>query len=163
MENKGVKPKQLLLSVFVPLLEDGSYVEDETLTDMFSSLLAKHLDPTEQSNVHPLYTKVPAQLSPIDAKAMLVYRQYISHQEARGIGLQGSGVTMDFLAERPSISTKVALLSSLNLSRLGVIEHNDYGVPDDHPMPELFRDSFENQRYRITEYGIAFCNACQND
>lgn len=53
LENKGVEPKQLLPSVFVPLLEDGSYVEDETLTDIFSPLLAKHLDPTEQSNVHP--------------------------------------------------------------------------------------------------------------
>ncbi|HYX71856.1 MAG TPA: Abi-alpha family protein, partial [Nitrososphaera sp.] len=64
LEGKGVAPNKLLPDIFVPLLNDGGNVEDETLSDMFASLLACHLDPGQQSLVHPSYSKVLAQLSP---------------------------------------------------------------------------------------------------
>ena len=73
LEEKGVQPGKLLPDVFVPLLEDGGNVEDETLADMFASLLAGHLDPAQQDEVHPSYSKVLTQLSPLDAKLMLAF------------------------------------------------------------------------------------------
>lgn len=47
LEEKAVSPTKLLPDIFVPLLEDGGSVENETLSDMFSSLLACHLDPNQ--------------------------------------------------------------------------------------------------------------------
>src|SRR4030095_7549702 len=58
LEEKGVEPRRLLPEVFVPLLEDGGNVEDETLASMFASLLASHLDPDKEENMHPSHTQV---------------------------------------------------------------------------------------------------------
>ena len=71
LDEKGVKPGKLLPDIFVPLLEDGGNSEDETLTNMFASLRASHLDTNQQEQIHPSYSKVLAQLSPLDAELML--------------------------------------------------------------------------------------------
>lgn len=161
LEGKGVDPKKVMPETFIPLLEDGGNVQDETLADMFASLLANHLDPKQDEFIHPSYTNVLSQISPLDAKAMMEFRIWISHQEAREVGLRGSGVTVAHIAEYLSIPTRTAYLSCLNLSRLGVVEHQGFVPPEDHTIPMLFKDSAEHQKYRITEYGIAFCDACQ--
>src|SRR5262245_29988070 len=43
LEESNINPDKMLPEIFVPLLEDGGNVEDETLADMFASLLACHL------------------------------------------------------------------------------------------------------------------------
>jgi len=40
LQDRGIQPTQVMPDVFVPLLEDGGNVEDETLADMFASLLS---------------------------------------------------------------------------------------------------------------------------
>ena len=67
IEKKGVDPKPLLPEIFVPLLQDASNVEDETLADMFAALLANHLDSDQDERIHPSYSKVLIQLSALDA------------------------------------------------------------------------------------------------
>lgn len=161
LERKGVNPKKVMPETFIPLLEDGSNVEDETLADMFASLLANHLDPKQDEFIHPSYTKVLSQISSLDARAMMEFRIWVSHQEAREIGLRGSGVTVTHIAKQLLISNRKAYLSCLNLSRLGIIEADGYLPPDNHPIPLLFQHSAENQKYRMTEYGVAFYDACQ--
>jgi hypothetical protein len=162
LEENNVDAAKVLPDVFVPLLEDGSQVEDETLSDMFASLLASHLDPDRQESIHRSYTKVLAQLSPIDATMMLEFRKYASYEQAREVGLRGAVVTVEFVAQSIQTPNKTAYLSCLNLERLGIIEHLGYRPPDEHPVPEIFEDSMEHQEYRITEYGIAFCDACHS-
>jgi hypothetical protein len=160
LEERGVEPRKLLPEVFVPLLEDGGNVEDQTLADLFASLLASHLDPNKKENVHPSYTKVLAQLSPLDAQLMLVYREFVSYQGAREVGLRGPALTVEVVAKQIGASKRAAYLSCLNLDRLGIIEHQGYLPPADHLIPTIFEDSPNHQQYRATEYGIAFCDAC---
>ena len=160
LEEKGVEPAKLLPDAFVPLLEDGGNVEDETLSDMFASLLASHLDPEERDNIHPSYTNVLSQLSPLDAKAMTEFRKYASYKGAREVGLPGASITVQHLAQEQSVPIRAAYLSCLNLDRLGIIRHDGYWVPDNHPVPIVFEESPDHQRYRITEYGVALCDAC---
>jgi hypothetical protein len=161
LEEKGVQPGKLLPDVFVPLLEDGGNVEDETLADMFASLLAGHLDPSQQDEVHPSYTKVLAQLSPLDAKLMLTFRRHVSDKLAREVGLRGHVLTAKDMAEEIGMPKRATYLSCLNLERLGIVEHFGYRSPEDHPIPTVFEDSPEHQLYRMSEYGVAFCDACQ--
>jgi hypothetical protein len=161
LEEKGVEPRKVLPEVFVPLLEDGGNVEDETLASMFASLLASHLDPAQEENIHPSYTKVLAQLSPLDAKLMLVFRRGASYQGAREIGLRGWVLSVEDVAKMEDVSKRAGYLSCLNLWRLGIVEHQGYRPPSGHPIPTVFEDSPEHQQYRITEYGIAFCDTCQ--
>lgn len=160
LESKGIKPRALFPDIFVPLVEDGGNVSDESIADMFASLLASHLDPAKQDKIHPSYTKVLSQLSPLDAKTMLVFRKYISYPKAREVGLRGGGITVNSAAKELSHPIDLTYLSCLNLGRLGILEHNGYIAPNDHPIPTLFENSPESQRYRISEYGISFCDAC---
>ena len=160
LEEKGVDPKPILPDIFVPLLQDASNVEDESLSNMFSALLANHLDSSQQERIHPSYTKVLSQLSPLDARAMLQFRKWVSYEGAREVGLRGRGMTAKDVAEELGCTERSAYLSCLNLSRLGIIEHRGFEAPSDHPIPELFEESPEHQVYLATEYGIEFCDAC---
>jgi hypothetical protein len=162
LEEKNIAPNKLLPDIFVPLLNDGGNVEDATLADMFASLLACHLDPEQQELVHPSYTKVLAQLSPVDATLMLEFRKFVSHKGAREVGLRGGGIIVLDIAEMTKLSYRSAYLSCLNLERLGIIEHVGYIAPGNHPMPNIFEDSMEHQKFRMTEYGIAFFDACHH-
>jgi hypothetical protein len=160
LEERGVQPGKILPDVFVPLLEDGGNVEHETLGEMFASLLAGHLDPDRQETVHPSYTKVLAQFSPLDARFLVAFRNLVSDRVARESGLPGAAVSIKFIAESVGVSNRVATLSCLNLARLGIIQHLGFRAPENHPLSEFLQDSPQHQEYRMTEYGIAFCDAC---
>lgn len=161
LEDRGVEPEKLLPDVFVPLLEDGGNVEDPALADMFASLLAVHLDPDRQDEIHPSYTKVLAQLSPLDAKLMLAFRGHVSDKVARDSGLRGHVLTTKDMAEETGMPKRVTYLSCLNLARLSIVEHLGHRSPKGHPVPTVFEDSPDHQLYRMSEYGVVFCDACQ--
>jgi len=162
LEEKKIRPEKILPEIFIPLLEDGGNVENEDLTKMFASLLASHLDPDSQDLVHPSYTKVLAQISPLDAKVMVEFRKHTSDKEYRDLGLRGGPLVITFLAGLVGIDSNNTYLSCLNLNRLGIIHLVGYQAPDSHPMPYVFEDSLEHQEFRITEYGISFCDACHH-
>lgn len=160
LEENQIDPQKVLPDVFVPLLEEGSKTSDEELSRMFSSLLAEHLDPSRSNAVHPSYAKVLAQFSPLDARAVLRFWNLASDPEYRKVGLRGGVMTSVWLAERMGIDGDAALLICLNLARLGLVEHDGTDVPDGHPLPELFEDMADHRFYRITEYGVRFCESC---
>lgn len=61
-----VEPK---LQVIGPALEDAKYcLESESLRDMFENLLAKAADSRYQSQVHPSFSQIIKQMSPLDAE-----------------------------------------------------------------------------------------------
>jgi len=163
LEEKGVHPKGILPEVFVPLIEEGGNVEDETLSDMFASLLACHLDPEQQELVHPSYAKALAQLSPLDARVMALFSVFFSHQTVQEFEQRGATLAVDRVAHEIGVRLAVTFLSCLNLERLGIIEHVGYRLPatEDEGYPATHRYRPENQLYRFTVYGRAFCNACQ--
>jgi hypothetical protein len=69
-EERGVQPEKMLPNVFVRLLEAGADTDDAQLSEMFARLLATHLDPASQSDVHPSFAKVLGQLGPLDVKIL---------------------------------------------------------------------------------------------
>jgi hypothetical protein len=160
LEQKGVDPKPLLPDIFVPLLQDASNVEDQTLSDMFAALLANHLDSDQSETTHPSYSKVLGQLSAFDAKVMLEFRRWVSYGEAREVGLRGRPTTVSDITGELKCQMRTAYLACLNLYRLGVLEDMGHKPPYNHPIPGLIEAVPEFQQYILTEYGIEFCDAC---
>lgn len=160
LDENGVDPRPILPETFVPLFQDASTVEDESLSNMFAALLANHLDPSQQDNIHPSYTKVLTQLSSLDGRVMLEFRKWVSYKGAREVGLRGGPRTTQDIAEALGCSVRTAYLSCLNLCRLGIVERKGFRSPPVHPIPAMFDESPEHQAYLATEYGIEFCDAC---
>jgi hypothetical protein len=162
LEEKKVNPAKVLPDIFIPILEEGSKVEDERLSDMFASLLTSHLDSKTQDRVHPSFPKILSELSSLDARAMIEFRRWISDPEYREVGLRGSSKTVEHLSELLEVSKNAAYLSALNLHRLGIVQHLFYNPEEEKLSLGFLRDIPERQEYRISEYGIAFCDACHH-
>jgi len=160
LEEKRINPAKVLPDIFVTILDEGSKAEDQQLSDMFASLLASHLDSKTQDRVHPSFANVLSQLSSLDARAMVEFRKLASDRQYRVMGLRGGVLTVAKVGELLEISETAAYLCSLNLHRLGITQHDGYQPPPNHPIPTLFEDSAAKQVYRISEYGIVFCDAC---
>lgn len=162
LKSKGIDPAPVLPDIFVPLVEDGGNTEDPDLSGMFASLLSCHLDPDSSENVHPSFTKVLAQLSPLDARTMVLYRSTASVKKYRDIGLRGSPWTCKMIAEALDVAKDAAYLSCLNLHRLGIIELFGIDVPDDHSDLGMFTGADTHHEFRVSEYGLAFCDSCHH-
>lgn len=160
LSSNGINPSQIGPSVIVPILEDGSMIEDEKLSDMFAGLLASHLDGKQSAGVHPSYSKVLAQLSPLDASVLAVFRKYTSYAEARDLGLRGGPLSVENVSREGEFNQKQCYLSCLNLGRLGLIDHMGFEPPEGHPVSNIFSDSPEHQMFRVTEYAVEFLQAC---
>jgi len=160
LEEQKVDPGKVLPDILIPILDEGSKVEDNQLSDMFAALLVSHLDSEGNGKVHPSFPKVLSQLSPVDARAMIEFRKLASDKEYRKFGLWGAVLTVEMVGDFIEVPESTAYLSCLNLHRLGIIEHVGFRPPAKHPLPSFFEDSPAHQEYRITEYGISFCDAC---
>lgn len=160
LQERDIDPTRVLPDIFVPLLEAAASTENKALADMFATLLASHLNPKTQETVHPSYAKVLSELSPLDARLMIKFRRNTSDTEYRELGLRGSAFDIDFIASSIGIAERAVYLSCLNLHRLGIVHHAGFRSPSKHPLPEFFGDSMKHQTFRISEYGIALCDAC---
>lgn len=68
LESKGLHPQQLSaeLRVIVPLIDSASYEDEPELQKMWASLLAASISPEINTLMHPKYSEVLKQLSPIE-------------------------------------------------------------------------------------------------
>ncbi|MHC4445246.1 MAG: Abi-alpha family protein [Planctomycetota bacterium] len=159
LEQSGVDAKKLLPDVFVPIIEEGSYHSDSDLADMYASLLAAHLE-SDEEDVHPSYCKVLSQMSPLDATLLQYLRKWVSDEQAREVGLRGPSFSVCNIARDMSISERNVFLACQNLCRLGLIQHRGFDPPDKHPIPQIFEDIMGEQKYQVSEFGIAFFDTC---
>jgi len=138
LDESGISPKQIAPSVFVPIVEEASLIDDENLSDMFSSLLANHIADEDGGIIHPSYVKVLAQLSSMDALVLKAFANFTASEEARDVGLKGGGLRVEFIAKESSTELTPCYLSCLNLWRLGIVSHEGFGWPENHPIANVF-------------------------
>lgn len=119
------------LQIAAQALEDSKYcVESKELRDMFASLIANSMDSDHMPKIHPSFSKIIQQMSPLDAAMLKVIHAY---QSRGGIPIvhfikkinetEYETIIENIPAQLPSnYSPEMAARSIVSLLRLGLIQ-----------------------------------------
>jgi len=131
-EQKLVPPP---MQIAAQALDDSKYcVEAEELREMFSSLIANSMNADYSDTVHPSFSKIIQQMSPLDARMLKLFRDWesqggiaLAHFIRRG-EKPGFNVLIENVPEctPPNCSQEDAARSVMSLKRLGLIS-----IPED--------------------------------
>lgn len=129
----------------IPLIQNASQEDDESLQDMWAGLIGNFTDPEKRLNPKKIYIEILSSLEPLDAKVL----QFFSIQGWKLFrDVPGGGVTVAKLVHHTGATEQEVQLSLQNLARLGC-------VVDEH-VPEW--DSYGSSSFgsRVTKTGTTF-------
>lgn len=169
----NAKPKECLveprMQVVGPAVENAKYCMDEPkIREMFQNLLANAADERYQSKVHPSFSAIIAQMSPLDAENLSLFRKKEVYPIARyKFNLSGGGeyvsFTHCFLVNSKMITADELELQAASLSSLerqGLIEIIYGQLLLDKTVYEPFENTEIMQRSRIT---LSIYQAMENE
>ena len=169
----NAKPKECLveprMQVVGPAVENAKYCMDEPkIREMFQNLLANAADERYQSKVHPSFSEIIAQMSPLDAENLSLFRKKEVYPIARyKFNLSGGGEYVSFthcflvnskMKTADELELQAASLSSLE--RQGLIEIIYGQLLLDKTVYEPFENTEIMQRSRIT---LSIYQAMENE
>ena len=169
----NAKPKECLveprMQVVAPAVENAKYCMDEPkIREMFQNLLANAADERYQSKVHPSFSAIIAQMSPLDAENLSLFRKKEVYPIARyKFNLSGGGEYVSFthcflvnskMKTADELELQAASLSSLE--RQGLIEIIYGQLLLDKTVYEPFENTEIMQRSRIT---LSIYQAMENE
>ena len=169
----NAKPKECLveprMQVVGPAVENAKYCMDEPkIREMFQNLLANAADERYQSKVHPSFSAIIAQMSPLDAENLSLFRKKEVYPIARyKFNLSGGGEYVSFthcflvnskMKTTDELELQAASLSSLE--RQGLIEIIYGQLLLDKTVYEPFENTEIMQRSRIT---LSIYQAMENE
>ena len=169
----NAKPAECLveprMQVVGPAVENAKYCMDEPkIREMFQNLLANAADERYQSNVHPSFSAIIAQMSPLDAENLSLFRKKEVYPIARyKFNLSGGGEYVSFthcflvnskMKTADELELQAASLSSLE--RQGLIEIIYGQLLLDKTVYEPFENTEIMQRSRIT---LSIYQAMENE
>ena len=169
----NAKPKECLveprMQVVGPAVENAKYCMDEPkIREMFQNLLANAADERYQSKVHPSFSAIIAQMSPLDAENLSLFRKKEGYPIARyKFNLSGGGEYVSFthcflvnskMKTADELELQAASLSSLE--RQGLIEIIYGQLLLDKTVYEPFENTEIMQRSRIT---LSIYQAMENE
>ena len=144
LDQRGVEQVEpLSAKVIVPLLEAASNESDETLQDMWASLLANAMDPDRDVSLQRVYIDTLKQFEPIDVRILSAYLQAGGHQQQ----------TPDYLAPGIGLRVTEVIVSAERLVSLGCLNN-------------MSRDSFSvgapETPYMVSALGRELSRACSS-
>ena len=169
----NAKPAECLveprMQVVGPAVENAKYCMDEPkIREMFQNLLANAADERYQSKVHPYFSAIIAQMSPLDAENLSLFRKKEVYPIARyKFNLSGGGEYVSFthcflvnskMKTADELELQAASLSSLE--RQGLIEIIYGQLLLDKTVYEPFENTEIMQRSRIT---LSIYQAMENE
>lgn len=169
----NAKPEECLveprMQVVGPAVENAKYCMDEPkIREMFQNLLANAADERYQSKVHPSFSAIIAQMSPLDAENLSLFRKKEVYPIARyKFNLSGGGEYVSFthcflvnskMKTADELELQAASLSSLE--RQGLIEIVYGQLLLDKTVYEPFENTEIMQRSRIT---LSIYQAMENE
>lgn len=169
----NAKPAECLveprMQVVGPAVENAKYCMDEPkIREMFQNLLANAADERYQSKVHPSFSAIIAQMSPLDAENLSLFRKKEVYPIARyKFNLSGGGEYVSFthcflvnskMKTADELELQAASLSSLE--RQGLIEIIYGQLLLDKTVYEPFENTEIMQRSRIT---LSIYQAMENE
>lgn len=169
----NAKPEECLveprMQVVGPAVENAKYCMDEPkIREMFQNLLANAADERYQSKVHPSFSAIIAQMSPLDAENLSLFRKKEVYPIARyKFNLSGGGEYVSFthcflvnskMKTADELELQAASLSLLE--RQGLIEIIYGQLLLDKTVYEPFENTEIMQRSRIT---LSIYQAMENE
>lgn len=169
----NAKPEECLveprMQVVGPAVENAKYCMDEPkIREMFQNLLANAADERYQSKVHPSFSAIIAQMSPLDAENLSLFRKKEVYPIARyKFNFSGGGEYVSFthcflvnskMKTADELELQAASLSSLE--RQGLIEIIYGQLLLDKTVYEPFENTEIMQRSRIT---LSIYQAMENE
>ena len=169
----NAKPEECLveprMQVVGPAVENAKYCMDEPkIREMFQNLLANAADERYQSKVHPSFSAIIAQMSPLVAENLSLFRKKEVYPIARyKFNLSGGGEYVSFthcflvnskMKTADELELQAASLSSLE--RQGLIEIIYGQLLLDKTVYEPFENTEIMQRSRIT---LSIYQAMENE
>jgi hypothetical protein len=151
LDGAGVQPKRIPLKLLAPILEHATLEDDQSLQDMWATLLANN---AMGDSLETIFAEILRQLSPADALLLRncfneVMTSPMHREKGRFIILQSIRQWIDDIRkERTDIP--LSDLSMENLIRLGLIETGGIAVNGVGGEP------------RLTEIGLQFMYACED-
>jgi hypothetical protein len=141
----NINIKQINLKVLVPLLENCSLEEEESIQDMWANLIANYAD-SNKTYHSAIYPFILSQLSSDEVKQI---------EEIYGYKVEGT--TQQFKLDKEGIN---------NLVRLGILEKGNPKITF-HPRNFLFNkhdkiEVDETPAYKMTSLGRKFYECCTN-
>lgn len=167
-DKHGIAPQRVKTNVLVPLLEQGSLEEDESMQEMWAALLANAASPDSEA-VQPGFVTILGQLTPLDAEVLTVIRMYCQLTPV------ATGLTFRQVCAAPALAKQPderVDLSLQNLERLGLVSYMivQRGVgafPGGFPMPLVDPANTDSNGQEkstrmvfFTTLGQAFISAC---
>ena len=131
LENKvaAIPPEQLCepsLSVVGPALDASKYsFEEPEIREMFAKLIASSMDRQRAPSIHPSFSEIIRQMSPLDAQNLTYFTKGLPVVKYRKKHKTGDGFTVlfsnVFLANPSEQDLEKQSVSLASLSRLGLI------------------------------------------
>lgn len=119
-EKKGLDPQHVPLKVLVPLLENGSLEDDESIQDKWAALLANAADPDTSDSVSPTFPQILKELSPKEVALLdKIYDEIVSRPDDERFTIQFEKQKIVVHFRMPSEDFDVIVD---NLSRLGLCQ-----------------------------------------
>ncbi len=127
LKAKGLaaSPKPVPLNIAIPIMEDGSLQEDNTLQDVWAQLLANAADANSGVEIRRAFLTILNDLSPLDAanvKKIYEVQDVMEHKGIATIGLPHNAFARSIEdAHTLALSNEIEV-SVRNLVRLGLVE-----------------------------------------
>ena len=128
LRKRGVEdPEPIGPKALLPALEAASEESDETLQDMWASLLANAMDPNRDTSLPQIFIETLRQMEPID---VLVFRKMAEKAANEALSSQD-------LADRLACRESLAAVSVERLTELGILREMGGGGPPHYVVSAL--------------------------
>ena len=159
--DRGINPRKVSLKTLVPILEEGSLEEDESMSDRWASLLATAADPSSTISVQPSFPEVLKELSPKEALILdeifdLVVSERIPRNQWTSDGAIGASVKQVLRLSHEEFEITVD-----NLYRLKLCSAPSVIIKGTEPPGRKFQLQTK-EIICLTDFGFAFVSACRS-
>jgi len=159
--DKGIDPKKVSLKTLVPILEEGSLEEDESMSDRWASLLATAADPSSTISVQPSFPEILKELSPKQALILdnifdLVVAEHVPRNEWAFRGANGQSVKQAFRLSDDEFEIAID-----NPYRLRLCSAPSMTVTGLEPAGRRLQLQMK-EVICLTDFGFAFVCACRS-
>ena len=145
----------------IPLIQNASEEDNETIQNMWAGLIANWTDPGKKFSPRKLFIQILSSLEPLDANIL----QFFPTQGWKVFReVSGGGITLSILQTKLKATEEEIRISLQNLARLGCVmakqEHvMHFGVTPPIAFGELVNDP--RATFRLSPLGSELLKACQ--